>query len=142
MYRIGQTPTCIDCHFLMKGNRDGQFSLTSEERQSARAGDYDWLHDVYSLGCHFGVWDEGFTPSSRENRQEILLGIDRRDFCFFWSYQPGMMFPAAKVLQKREAANRDAGRDRKYTIIGLWIAGIALAVSTLLELANLILEHL
>ena len=126
----------------MKSSRDGQFSLTSEERQSARARDYDWLHDIYSLGCHFGVWDEGLTPSSRENRQAILLDTDRRDFCFFWPYQPGMMFPAAKILQKREAENRDAARDRKYTIIGLWIAVVALVVSTLLELVNLILEHL
>ena len=47
-----------------------------------------------------------------------------------------MFFPAAEVLQKREADNRESSRDRLLTIIGLWIAAIALAVGVVIEFAK------
>jgi len=45
-----------------------------------------------------------------------------------------MLFPAAKVLQQREAAAREAHQDRRLTIVGLWIAAVALAANVFLKL--------
>lgn len=45
-----------------------------------------------------------------------------------------MFIPAAMTLQKREAENQDASQDRRFTVIGLWIAAIALGADVLLNL--------
>ncbi len=46
------------------------------------------------------------------------------------------MIPAAKALQEREAQARDASRDRRLTIAGLWIAALALLANVGLKLAE------
>jgi hypothetical protein len=45
-----------------------------------------------------------------------------------------MMLPAARELQRREAAAAEARTDRLLTIIGLWIAAAALVATVVLEL--------
>jgi hypothetical protein len=42
-----------------------------------------------------------------------------------------MLLPAAEILQKREADNREASRDRKRAVIGLWIAASGLGLNFL-----------
>src|SRR5207244_9177831 len=51
-------------------------------------------------------------------------------------YRQGMMIPAAKALQEREAQARDASRDRRLTIAGLWIAALALLANVGLKLVE------
>lgn len=131
---------CIDCHFLVKELRGNPvpvptLDVTREERVHARFGDYSWHKDHYAIACTMGVWDEGhnFDPSQKH---AILTGLDRRNFCFFWKYRPGMLLPAARVLQERAEEERHARRDRLLTIVGLWIAVAALVVQILLQVAE------
>lgn len=131
---------CLDCHFLMKESRDGKFLLTTRERQSIQERDYHWLHDTYSLACYFGVWDEGLSTSDKQDRNEVIVETNRKGFCFFWRYRPGMLFPAAEVLQQREAATREADRDRRFTVVGLWLAAIALIVDVMIQIVSLLIQ--
>jgi hypothetical protein len=84
--------------------------------------------------CHFGVWDEGYNFDTA-TRRAVIVDAQRRGFCFYWPYRSGMLFPAAKVLQEREARDRDAARDRRLTIWGLWIAALALVANVFAQVA-------
>ena len=132
---------CVDCHFLVKeartlpADRVPVLEISREHRDLARKGDYTWLQDHYSLCCHFGVWDEGHNFDIRQ-RHQVIAEQDRRNFCFFWRHRPGMFLPAAKILQQREAELRESSRDRKLTIVGLWIAALALLADVWLRLAD------
>lgn len=131
---------CVSCHFFTKeyrgdGNRPMISDVAKEIRDRARGGDYGWIEDHYTLSCSFGVWDEGynFAPAKRH---EVLVKTNRSGFCFFWPHRPGMLLPAARILQERSAALRETWRDRRYAIIGLWIAGIALLAEVGLKVAE------
>ena len=139
--------SCAECHFLTKiplpvlreddgtsSIDDSDRTLNVQERERLRKRDLDWLGRLETLGCHFGVWGEG--PVTLEE----LAETDRTDFCFFWKHRPGMLFPAAEILQKREADNREAARDRRLTIIGLWVAVFALLAQIVLTLASPLAE--
>lgn len=129
--------TCVDCHFFVKESRStgpATFVVTSADRELSRKGDYSWHKEYYAIACHLGVWDEGVSGYDSSRRHEIVAETERRNFCFFWPHRPGMLLPAAKVLQEREAATREASRDRKLTIIGLWIAAIALLAQLILNI--------
>ena len=127
---------CVDCHFFVKEDRSRtppwSSAISLENRKKTRIDDFSWKRDSEAIGCAYGVWDEGH-DFERSKRHEILVGTNRKNFCFFWKYQKGMFVPAAKILQEREAAQRKARRDRILTIVGLWIAAIALAVNTFIE---------
>ncbi len=56
---------------------------------------------------------------------------DREGFCFFFPYHEGMLFPAAKVLQEREAENGQLKMSNFYTRIGLYISAGALVANAL-----------
>jgi len=88
-----------------------------------------------------GVWDEGYTPELRQGRRQTIVETPRKDFCFFFEHRDGMLFPAAKTLQEREAQFKEAARDRRHTIIGLWIAALALLASVLMDLAPVVWKH-
>jgi len=122
-------------HWRSEDGRPLALEVRSEERAKTRRGDYSWLLDDYALACHFGVWDEGHN-FDKAARHAVIVETDRHDFCFFWRHRPAMLLPAAEVLQKREAERREARYDRKLTIVGLWIAAMALAVNLLVELAD------
>jgi len=98
---------CKNCHFLAKEYREENtnrfliFSLSKEERKKAGQGDIDFVTDRYSLKCHMGVWDEMVDPG-KEQRLYRVNEVSRRNKCFFFPHDTGMLFEAAKELQKRE----------------------------------------
>lgn len=132
---------CLSCHFFVqqeriKGTDDTAFlDVKHSHREAAQKNDFSWVQLPTRLACYFGVWDEGFRSDTR-NRHQIICSEDRNDFCFWWRYRPGMLLPAAKVLQERESNQREAARDRRLTIWGLWVAAIALAADVWLRLAE------
>lgn len=100
---------CRNCHFLSKEFRDRSgavttFSLSDKERDAVGAGNKDFIASHYSLKCQMGVWDEGVKPGT-DDRTERLNSINRKDKCFFFAYNPGMLFSAAIELQKRAMSN-------------------------------------
>jgi len=134
---------CANCHFLKlytilptNGSKDIR-TLKSKDRDSIRKGNFeDVTWDKYIFECHRGVWSEGFNgregfDRSKEKRQEMINETPRKNFCYFWKYRPGMFFPVAEELQKRDYELEYAAKDRRLAICGLFIAAIAL-------LANLI----
>lgn len=132
------TKTCINCHFFVKEHRTttpaGILAVDQAERTRARDGDFDWA-GPYTLCCSFGVWDEG-AKSPDFSREREILSQNRADFCFFWKRRPGMLLPAAKILQERESIAIAARLDRRLTIIGLWIAALALTVDVTLRMID------
>jgi hypothetical protein len=139
MFRKKQT--CADCHFFVKEARDLPtpqpivLDVALSERATAKANDFTWAKQYHALGCHFGVWDEGYNFDMAK-RFEVIADTDRRDLCFFWRFRPGMLIPAAKILQEREARDREAGKDRCLTVLGLWIAAVALLVNAVFTIGE------
>jgi len=139
---------CINCHFLRlkyrvpRQDRIQERPVTHKERELICKEDYSWLRTLIdpSLGCHFRVWDDKHSHDLGEYRHEVIVKTKRKNTCFFWKYHPGMLFQAAKTLQKREADYREASRDRKLTIIGLFIAVIALVVNSCISLIDLLID--
>ena len=130
--RFRKKQACVDCHFLMKQSNPAKFHVSVQDRTSLRQGEYSWAAN-WSLGCYMGVWDEGY-GSPESSRLQTIVETERRGFCFFWQFRPGMFFPAGEVLQKRESESAEAKRDRRLTIIGLWIAALALVAEFILSL--------
>jgi len=130
---------CADRHFFVKEDRNrqppGVSLILDNERKEVKLNKYSWVPDYYTLACHMGVWDEGHN-FHKENRKEVLVDTNRRNQCFFWRYRRGMLLPAAKVLQEREAQYREARKDRRLTIWGLWIAALALVANVYLTVAS------
>ena len=133
---------CVDCHFLVK-DLDAQrdpvrvrtVDVEEAERAQARRGEYGWKKGHHALRCDFTVWDEGynFDPAKQHF---VIVETDRSGECFFWPHRPGMLMPAARLLQDRESEYSRASRDRKMTICGLFIAAAALAVQSYLSCAQ------
>ena len=107
--------------------------IDDSKRRAASVNDFSWIRETESLNCHFGVWDEGYEPGN-EKRFERIVNTERKDFCFYWRHRPGMLLPAAETLQKREAESKEAARDRKLALVGLWIAALALFADVILRL--------
>jgi len=127
--------SCVNCHFLVKQLRDmngREYPVhpTQEERQRSRKDDFEWVKPCgsvsVSLTCHHGVWDEGYN-FDKERRHDEIVRRNRKGFCFFLEYHEGMLFPAGEEIQRL----REASRDRRLTVSGLWIAAIALVASTI-----------
>jgi hypothetical protein len=137
LYMMGDAKhACVNCHFLVVADPNG-YVVGNDRRARIRKRDYLWLDSGF-LACDFGVWHEGMgQPTDSDHRHTTIVTTNRKDFCFFWKYHPGMQSPAAKELQKREADNREASRDRRLTVIGLWVATIALVVDTLMQVSKL-----
>lgn len=127
---------CVDCHFFVSQYRDASGvhpSVVSEEnRDLSRRNDFSWCDAYRSLVCNFMVWDQG-VHFDLERRHEVIVGTERTDSCFFFPWRHGMLLPAARRLQAREANYREANRDRKLTMLGLWIAAIALVVGAIVQ---------
>jgi hypothetical protein len=126
---------CVGCHFFIKQTPAFTFAVEPSERELCRSEDYSWQKGHYNIACEFGVWDEG-VGFGQSTKHELVVETNRRDFCFFRKHQPGMNLPAAKVLQERESEDRRASRDRRLTIIGLWIAACALLANVALTIAK------
>jgi len=119
---------CVDCHFFIRRSRPGGQEMTSmvsrDERAGSRIGDFSWANRQWALSCYFGVWDEGVAPVS--DYWQTIVKEERGDSCFFRRYHPGMLLPAAKLLQEREMAAREARGDRRLTLCALVVAVIAI----------------
>jgi hypothetical protein len=129
---------CRNCHFLAKEVREGTgrvltSSVSTNERVAAKAGEIDFLKSYFGLKCQMGVWDEGVAPG-KEDRLERVNITNRADKCFFFPYDPSMMFPAAEELQKRSQENRNLKKSNMYTRVGLWIAALALLINAAVNL--------
>lgn len=125
--------TCLDCHFFVKTYEQKHIWLmTNDQRDYMRSNGNLGSHN--RLSCAMGVWDEGLSDFNNKEEYNIIANTERKNSCFFWKYTPGMLLPAAKILQEREAANKAASRDRLLTIIGLWIAALALAADIIINL--------
>ncbi|MDE2388230.1 MAG: hypothetical protein KGN35_03975 [Betaproteobacteria bacterium] len=130
---------CRHCHFLAKEYRTENtgevysFSLNQQERELAETKPEEIVSSHYSLKCYMGVWDEGVSGSIQE-RNQIINHTDRDSGCFFFAYNPSMLFSAAQELEKRIAATKQLKRSNFYTRIGLYIATAALVVNTLLNI--------
>ena len=83
-----------------------------------------------------GVWDEGPTVNLKDIVNRISTQ-SRKDKCFFFPYNPKMLFDAATELQKREQENRQIKRSNMYTRIGLWVASVALLINAIIEIIRL-----
>lgn len=133
---------CTNCNFFAKEFQESNTarrlssSVSKDERKKANQGNIDFVGDMYCLKCHMGVWDEGVSPDviNRINRVSIL---ERKDKCFFFPYDPSLMFDAAKELQKREQENSQIKRSNMYTRIGLWLATIALLANAIVGIIQL-----
>lgn len=136
---------CVDCHFFVKSYRDSRPAMTSlvsaDERAAVRKGGFSWHDDrkaPVALACHMEVWDEGVAGYPHDDRYGLLVEQERKGRCFFRSFEPGMLLPAAQELQKREMEADRWRRERRLTLVGLWIAALALLASLIIDVAGLI----
>ena len=139
--RLKPKQSCVDCHFFVIKVRDPAVkprSIEKIERDKARKEDYSWIDcNRGSLpACYFGVWYKDYYKSGLKEYHQLIVEKDQADSCFWWKYHPAMRPEAASILQEREAKNRDAARDRRLTLYGLWIAAIALVINVWLTLAQ------
>ena len=129
---------CRNCHFLAKDYREEttdrvlSFSLTQNDRNAFKKNMFGTIDYHYSLKCHFGVWDEGVVRD-KKNRPHLINEIKRKNKCFFYPYQPEMLFKAAEILQKRKEEYRQIKKAHKFTVIGFFIAGVGLMLNALLQ---------
>lgn len=126
---------CLNCHFLTKESRGENgatynFPLNDNDRESLRNEPISFDRGWYAFKCYMGVWDEGVSPVAKED-DTVVFSKERDDDCFFIKYQPSMLFPAAVELQKRNQENKKLKTSYRYTLIGLWLAGIGLILNAL-----------
>ena len=139
---------CLSCHFLSQWDRaprsntqERRDPLTFDQRKRLARGDEP--QKVASradcvLGCAHNVWDAN---NWRQDVYESITDIVPRtvnEDCFFLPYRPGMPWPTAKELERREANRREAGKDRQLTRRAFQVAFGALLVSITAFVANLI----
>lgn len=139
----GPNRSCVNCHFFVRETRDPgdgralNFVVPVDAREFARTNDFSWHESHWSLACDFGVWDQG-CGFDVQHAYEVVVKTERGDDCFFWPCHSGMLLPAARTLQEREAAGRAANRDRRLTVIGLWIAAVALVANLAITIGELL----
>jgi hypothetical protein len=92
--------------------------------------DFSWVADAEALECAFLVWGVGF-GTAPEDFYQTIVATDRKGFCFFYPFHPGMLLPAAKILQQRAAEAEEADKGRRLTRTSLLIAGIALGANVI-----------
>ncbi len=134
---------CRDCHFLMKWDRthnglELKMETAQDERlRLAQGKDLNSvIGDNYSIACFQNVWDWANRRKDSDDNLQRVLTRDRGETCFFYPHTPGMFFPAAAELERREADRREAKRDRKLTkweiVIGLFCAVLGAALTKIL----------
>ncbi len=131
--------SCLKCHFLAKTYRDRNgrvitYALDEDERNAAKRGEIEFIRKEYACSCFNGVWDEGVGIRKDNRLKEVLK--NRKGSCFFYMYQPGMLFGAAQKIQKRNWDNSQLKQSNMYTRIGLWVASGALLIQSLVALVK------
>ena len=135
---------CLNCHFFSKehhpehGEGVFKFSLDLEERKRFKEDPVGFDRGWYSLSCYMGVWDEGVSRVSSDE-DTVLFSQERGRSCFFFPYRKAMLFPAAVEMQKREETNWQLKTTHKFTVIGLWIAGVGLVLNALVAIYNAVM---
>lgn len=111
-------------------NSDGEFnsSLSKEDRNKLKNDSRAFNSGPWLLKCYMGVWDEGVSKEASNEGITFFLR-DRKYECFFIDHKPSMLFPAAIELQKRSDEIRRIKNNQKFTIIGLYIAGLGLLLN-------------
>lgn len=128
---------CITCHFFKRTHEQGPWEINQTQRDKLKKRESDLAGD-FSYGCYMKVWDGKYCCGRHGNDlYDEILQKERKD-CFFWPFQPGMLFPAAETLQKREAELKESATDRKHTKIGLFIAAIAIVANAIISLVDLL----
>ena len=137
---------CLKCHFMERHFPQQSagwltLSVTEEERAQLQAGSLP--PQVFSsvecaLACYRGVWDHANLGKDVPSGLRSLLAQERGETCFFYPYTPGMFFPAARVLERRNADRREAEKDRKLTRNAFRVALIALIASILTTILTFI----
>ena len=107
---------------------DFENSIDQDDREAVLKNDFSWEVYARSLRCYFAVWIEGLN-FNRQNRYNILVETERRDFCFFFPNHPGMRLEAAKILQERQEKTRQTQKEVRVALVGLWVAAIALLLN-------------
>ncbi len=143
--RISRRRACVDCHFFVKevaadAGKHSRYHVTADHRGLARNGDFSWMTDHTVICCDFGVWDSGYSLAYSD-RKPTIVETDRTDQCFFWPFNPGMLLPAGRTLQERAAAAKESSRDRRLTIVGLFIAAGALVANLVLRVLSTTQEN-
>lgn len=125
---------CRDCHFLMKWDRSadgGEIKMPISVNERARLARGEPAETVvgtnYSLACFHDVWDWANRRSDSENDLVRVITLERGESCFAYPHTPGMFFPAAAELERRQADRREAQRDRRLTKTQI-VVGIVVAV--------------
>lgn len=130
--------TCAECHFLMTMMEGRRCEVPQGNREKLLRNDWSWA-EHHLLRCYMDVWCEDPGQDERK-RKEIIVEENRpQDFCFFWRFRPGLHFPAAEMLQKREWELRQTKRSRWVTSISVMIAAASLAFNVLLGVTNFVL---
>jgi|AP82_1055514.scaffolds.fasta_scaffold178063_1 hypothetical protein len=125
---------CRNCHFLATENRPisgdlYSFAWSEKERSEGK------VREHLTPKCYMGVWDAGVNPGINDRLPDIL-DKKRNGDCFFIENKEGMLFDAAKELQRRRRDNEHLKRSLLYTRIGLWIAGGALFANVIVKVAG------
>ncbi len=135
----GHEPSCVDCHFLMKWDRkppvgDVKLPIAHDERSRLARSEppEKLLGENYSIACYHNVWDWANRRKDSEKDLVRVLTSDRGETCFFYPHTPGMFFPAAAELERREASRREARRDRQLTKRGILITVVAAVICVVL----------
>lgn len=118
---------CIDCHFFKRDVLQHPQIIPRTDRDLLITANFVLDVPEYVYGCYHMVWDRGYGVEGDTNDYltENILQLPR-DNCFFFEFQKGMLFPAAATLQKRQAEQQEASRDRKLVKYGIWVAAVAI----------------
>lgn len=132
MNKIISRKNCANCHFLLKTiysperNKRYNQEIKQTERDAILKNDFSWKKKYCSLGCSHTVWDEGYNLPDTLFKTAVST---KRDDCFFWKFNPGMLLPAAKELQKKNIKNKITKKQNSYIRAGLYISLAAFIIS-------------
>ncbi|HKQ49708.1 MAG TPA: hypothetical protein VJZ71_16665 [Phycisphaerae bacterium] len=138
-----QPPTprhsCLKCHFLMRWDRpstgaDNKMLVTQKMREDLERGVGPMMAcgSNYHLACFHNVWDDANPHDSVGADLQSRLRAERGESCFFYPYTPGMFFPAAAELERRESDRREAKSDRRMAMWGTVIGLLGVILGALL----------
>lgn len=130
---------CADCHFFCRHYRshngqDFTFEIQRKSRDLAVAGDFSWQRPTEAIACHKGIWDEGAGLRESSKAQQVSE-TDRRGRCYYFKYQPGVLFPAAEKLQQEASSRSSEKLKLRLTIYALILTIAGMLVKLVLERA-------